>query len=263
MRGQPKPGAIVRWRGSHDVVGTRRPLILVETTADPRFWIVAPLDADGAPGPNTFAVPVADLARWRRPWPPGGPSKEALRRVAAGLAAAISFALGAWSLSGPHPVFPLAQGLLPALTVQAPAWDPPDGASPRFDGGASAPSRAVSTLVSERSSADGGVEATAGAPRAGRSEPAGGGIGGGGTGGGGTGGTGTGGGGTGGGGTGGGGTGGGGTGGTGGGGGGDPVSAGPGKSDSAPGHNTPPGKSDSAPGHDSSPGKSDSAPGRK
>jgi len=127
---KPGPGDVLLWHGSHDVLGTREPVILVEPAVDPKFWVVAELDEQGLPTPYTFAVPLEDLvpvgnlipesSAQGTPWLSGFPARGALLRVAVSAAAAASFALGALSLVGHQPTTPIAEGLRPTPAAQVP-----------------------------------------------------------------------------------------------------------------------------------------------
>lgn len=135
MKGKPEPGDVLIWRGSHDVLGTREPVIFVEPSIDPQFWVVAALDERGRPTPYTFAVPAEDLH------PPRGtlrllddPVRGAMLRVAVSAAAVASFALGALSLFGAQPATPIAEGPRPTQAAQipnAPSPSPALGDAPR------------------------------------------------------------------------------------------------------------------------------------
>ena len=130
MNRKPGPGDVLLWHGSHDVLGTREPVILVEPAVDPKFWVVAELDEQGLPTPYTFAVPLEDLvpvgnlipesSAQGTPWLSGFPARGALLRVAVSAAAAASFALGALSLVGHQPTTPIAEGLRPTPAAQVP-----------------------------------------------------------------------------------------------------------------------------------------------
>ncbi len=244
MKRKPGPGDVLLWRGSNDVIGTNEPVILVEPTIDPLFWVVAELDEQGLPKPYTFAVPLEDLVPVESLVPessglgtprlPGDAARRALLRVGVGVATAASFALGAMSLVGHQPSAPIAEGLRPTPSGEV-TTVPALGGSPReLRDQPSGSSQAGSSLV-------GGAAVR---PRVSTGAPASGGVGGasgGGTSRGGTNG--------------------------GGAGAGSPIGdvsatdTNPGNSGSPPGHTSTPGNSGTAPGHNSSPGHSGSAPG--